>query len=234
MKGRKITIFRLLCLLVMAVIFMIAFNGFHIAFLIASLTSALLLGRIWCGYICPLGFYQELISLLRKKLRIPKIILPARMKIMLKPIRYIVLVGFIVGMVAIGTRPLIYIRPDKVFFDSALGITSIILLGAITGVCFLSERFFCRICPLGTARGFANKTSLAKIKKKGSACTHCRACLESCPMEINDIYLEREKENVTDSNCIYCMKCIEACPEKDALSFTVCSKTVLRSKRNIK
>jgi dissimilatory sulfite reductase (desulfoviridin) alpha/beta subunit len=50
-------------------------------------------------------------------------------------------------------------------------------------------------------------------------------------MDIESIYLEREKKDVTHSDCIYCMKCIEACPEEDALSFTVLGKKVLTSHR---
>lgn len=234
MKGRKITIFRLCCLLVVTSLFILVFQGFHIAFLLVSLVAALLFGRIWCGYVCPLGFYQEIISLLRKKLRIPGLSIPNRMKSALKPIRYIILAAFVIGMTFMGTRPLIYIRPDKVFLSKGIGIFSVIVLGVMTGICFLSERFFCRICPLGTARGFANKISLAKIKKKGSACTHCRACIEVCPMDIDEVYKERDKEDVTKPDCIFCMKCIEACPEKGALSFTIKNKTLLSSKRNTK
>ena len=234
MKGRKITVFRLCSLAIITALFILVFQVFHIAFMLITFVAALLLGRIWCGYICPLGFYQEMISLLRKKLRIPGLSIPSRMKSALKPIRYIILVAFVISMLFMGTKPLIYIRPDKVFLSEGAGIFSVIVLGVMTGICFLSERFFCRICPLGTARGFANKISLVKIKKKGSACTHCRACLEVCPMDIDEVYKERDKEDVTKPDCIFCMKCIEACPEKDALSFTIRNKTLLSSKRNTK
>ena len=50
-------------------------------------------------------------------------------------------------------------------------------------------------------------------------------------MDIQIIYTEREKPDVTHEDCIYCMKCIEACPEPDALMFTMLGKKVLTSKR---
>ena len=108
------------------------------------------------------------------------------------------------------------------------------IVGIVTGICFLKERAFCKYCPLGTLRGFVNKISFGKIKKDGTACTHCRACLECCPMDIRSIYEERNKSDITHSDCIYCMKCIEACPEQDVLSFTLFGKKVLSSKRNSK
>ncbi len=43
-------------------------------------------------------------------------------------------------------------------------------------------------------------------------------------MDIQMIYTEREKTDVTHADCIYCMKCIEACPEPDALMFTMLGK----------
>lgn len=234
MKGRKITLFRLLCLLFTTFSFIFLVGGFNIFLLGFSLLCALIFGRLWCGYVCPLGFYQEILSLFRKKLHLPAIRIPQKVKPFLRPAKYIILIYFLLGMAFFNFHPVMYIRPDLAVSDSALALWEISVFGIVTGVCFFNERFFCKYCPLGTLRGFANKISFGRIKKKGSACTHCRACLESCPMDIKEIYEERGKTDVTHSDCIYCMKCIEACPEPDALSFSLFGKTLLKSKRNIK
>ncbi|WP_035293340.1 MULTISPECIES: 4Fe-4S binding protein [Clostridiaceae] len=234
MKNNKITLSRFLCLLIAALFFIFWIKGFSIVLLLVSLAFTLLFGRLWCGYICPLGFYQELLSRIRKRFRLPSIHLSPKTKGILKPIKYLVLAGFIANAVVLGVRPIIYLRPDLAIASPNLKIWDIVLMGIITGFCFFNERFFCKICPLGTLRGFANKISMGKIKKKGSACTHCRACYENCPMDIKEIFDDRSKTNFVHADCIYCMKCIEACPEPDVLSYTVAGKKLLSSKRKIK
>jgi polyferredoxin len=213
---------------------MFLIKGFSIVLLLVSLTLALLFGRLWCGYICPLGFYQELLSRFRKRFRLPSMHLSQKAKCALKPVKYIVLVGFILSVVVWGVRPIIYLRPDLAIASPNLKIWTTVVIGIITGICFFNERFFCKICPLGTLRGFANKISIGKIKKKGAACTYCRACYENCPMDIKEIFDDRSKTDFVHADCIYCMKCIEACPEPDVLSYTVVGKKILSSKREIK
>ncbi len=79
--------------------------------------------------------------------------------------------------------------------------------------------------------GVVNRISGARLKKCGSACTHCRACLEVCPVDIQEVYEDRENTDISHPDCVYCMKCIEVCPEKDALRFELFGKTILESKR---
>mgnify|MGYP000847445769 FL=1 len=234
MKQRKITAFRIMCLLIAVVVLVFLGSGYRIIILLLSIFSALVFGRLWCGYVCPLGFYQELLSMLRKKLHIPTFHVSLKVKSYLRPLKWIILVYFLASVLFFGLRPVMYIRPDLSFSSADMSIYKIIIVGIVTGICFLKERAFCKYCPLGTLRGFVNKISFGKIKKDGTACTHCRACLECCPMDIRSIYEERNKSDITHSDCIYCMKCIEACPEQDVLSFTLFGKKILSSKRNIK
>ena len=234
MKQRKITAFRIMCLLIAVAVLVFLGSGYRIIILLLSIFSALIFGRLWCGYVCPLGFYQELLSMLRKKLHIPTFHVSLKAKSYLRPLKWIILIYFLISVLFFGLRPIMYIRPDIALSSADMNIYKIIIVGIVTGICFLNERAFCKYCPLGTLRGFFNKISFGKIKKDGTACTHCRACLECCPMDIRSIYEERSKSDIIHSDCIYCMKCIEACPEKDVLSFTLFGKKVLSSKRNSK
>ncbi len=82
--------------------------------------------------------------------------------------------------------------------------------------------------------GLVNKVSGSRLKKCGHACTHCRACLEICPVDIQEVYEDRENGDITHPDCIYCLKCIEVCPEKDALYFELFGIKLLKSKRMVK
>ncbi|WP_315308015.1 4Fe-4S binding protein [Pseudoramibacter alactolyticus] len=231
MKRTKITIFRFGMLLLAYLLFIFLGAKYRLIVLLISLLSALLFGRLWCGYVCPLGFYQEILSFLRKNTRIPSVHNAKKVQLLVRVLKWIVFAGFLFSVVFWGLRPSIYIRPDQLFTNIRTSAWWLILTGIFIGLCFVQERFFCKICPLGTLRGIFNRGSFSRIRKNPQACTHCRACLECCPMDIESIYLEREKKDVTHSDCIYCMKCIEACPEEDALSFAVFGKKVLTSHR---
>ena len=109
----------------------------------------------------------------------------------------------------------------------------VIIAGLTVGICFMKESAFCQVCPLGALMGLMSRVSGTRIKKKGCACTHCRACMEVCPMGIEDVYQIMNNPDVTHPDCIFCMKCVEACPEKGALSLTIFGKEVMTSKRGV-
>ena len=194
----------------------------------------LLFGRLWCGFVCPFGFYQELLAIIRRKLRLPNIRTPESARPFLRLLKWLLVLLLLLGSGFCNLCPAQYIMPSLAGYGSEISILGTILSGIVTGLCFFKERIFCEYCPMGTLMGFANKTSVGRIKKKGIACTHCRACLECCPMDIELICTEREKTDITHADCIYCMKCIEACPEPDALAFTILGQKVLASKREMR
>lgn len=200
--------------------------------LIIMLISIFLIGKVWCGYFCPFGFYQDILTIIRKKLKITPLVISEKIKPVIKLIKWGLLVCLMFGLGFCRLCPVKYIMmPLALNGQSSISIWGIIIAGIVTGICFLKESAFCEVCPLGTLMGLLNRFTGARIKKNGSACTHCRACLEVCPMGIEEVYQLRNQPDVTHSNCIFCMKCIEACPEKNALSFTLMGKPIITSKR---
>ncbi len=188
-------------------------------------------GRLWCGYVCPAGFIQDIMTIIRQKLRIPHIGVSQQLKPFITILKWYAVFYIIFN-------DLCKVCPVQYFTVPVGGYTSggtsgwIYTWSLLTVIfCTLSDRAGCRICPIGALTGIFNKISGARIKKCGSACTHCRACLEACPMDIQAIYEDREHEDVTFSECLYCMKCIEVCPEKGALRFELFGKSILESRR---
>lgn len=189
-------------------------------------------GRLWCGYVCPFGFFQEILTSIRRKLKLPSYKLPDKIKPYLKLIKWGVFLMFILGIGFCELCPVRYIMPPLAGVESEMDFAGVIIAGIIIGFAFIKDRVFCHYCPLGIMMGFFNRrTSIGRIKKNGTACTHCRACVENCPMDIQDIFNERSMIDLTKSECIYCMKCIEVCPEEGALKFNLLGKDVLKSKR---
>jgi|WetSurMetagenome_2_1015567.scaffolds.fasta_scaffold48393_2 ferredoxin-type protein NapH len=79
------------------------------------------------------------------------------------------------------------------------------------------RRLWCRLCPMSIFLGFFNKISFFSLRKEGKRCTKCGICLRSCPVQVEEVYEEKEKERIAPHTCIQCYRCVEMCPEKDAL-----------------
>jgi len=75
------------------------------------------------------------------------------------------------------------------------------------------ERGWCRyFCPVGAILAPFNKISMlyvSPVEKNifDKECIHCNACVNSCPMGIDVINMNRDPE------CILCGKCINVCPK---------------------
>ena len=201
--------------------------------LIIMILSIILLGKIWCGYLCPFGFFQDILTIIRKKLKIAPVAVPQKGKPLVKLLKWFILICLMFGIGFCKLCPVKYIMLPLAGATPGVSIWGLIIAGITAGICFMKESAFCEVCPLGVLMGLLHKVSGARIKKCGDKCTHCRACLEVCPMGIEDVYQLRNSKDVTHADCIFCMKCIDACPEKDALSVTLMGKTILTSKRGI-
>jgi ferredoxin-type protein NapH len=95
------------------------------------------------------------------------------------------------------------------------------------------RRMWCRLCPMSIFLGYLNKISFLSLRKDGKRCTKCGICLRSCPVQVQEVYEEKEKERIAPSTCILCYRCVEMCPEKDALKvgflkFSIATSTYKR------
>lgn len=219
----------------------------------------IVIGKAWCGWICPFGFIMDLLDLIRKKLHVGYITFPEKLRIRLAPAKWIFL--FITLLVPLSTfpffmrggiardfsqpfcqlcpvryiMPLFIGNPNEIIVDfkSAATITMTVLGLIITVVTVIGSltkrRFWCAYCPMGLVLGFFRKISFLKLKKNCQKCTRCEICYNVCPMEIKEVYQERKRENVTFGDCILCFQCIENCPEDGALQATFLGKTIYKS-----
>ena len=212
-----------------------------LAFFGTFIVCAVLLGRVLCGFICPLGFVQDVAHQARQALHIEGVSFNERMYAVLRLVKWIMLVIFL-GIGFIGGNfcdfcPAAAISPALAGFKLSLGLGGFFLIVVIVSG-FFKRRSFCNICPLGYILGLTHKASLFKLKKDAVACTECGACYEACPMGIKSIFTVREgkkgelrKIDVTTPDCIMCGECVRRCPENNALAITFCGKKVYNADR---
>ncbi len=149
-------------------------------FVVFTVVTTLLVGRVFCGFLCPFGVLQDLLEKV-----VPKRFkreLPRALHERLWLVKYVVLAAVVLPALA-GSRASIFpfFEPfGTVFFLSS----SIVLWGIAAGVLAASAivpRFYCRYaCPLGAALAVASSVSPFRIRRV-EHCDHCKVCEQVCP-----------------------------------------------------
>ena len=186
----------------------------------ATLLSAILFRRSFCGNVCPLGTLQELFGWLGRKILGKRYSVPEAADRWARYLKYLVMVVFVVLSAALGT---LAIRPydpwvtyHHLFSAELLEgflVGFLVLLLTVVGS-FFYDRFFCKyLCPMGAALTPFSKVGLFKIKRNAHTCINCSACDKVCPVNLPVSKLD----TVKDAECLDCDLCVNACPVKDTL-----------------
>ena len=188
------------------------------------LLVGVLLGRFLCGFLCPFGWFQELLHKIPTKKHSTKKLKP------LTYLKYAVLLGmvclmpaFLVNDVGMGDPFFCkYLCPQGVLegaiplslvhsgIRAALGALFTWKCSILLGVVVLSVvcyRPFCKwLCPLGAIYGLLNKVSLFQMKVDKRKCISCGKCAQACKMDVDVTQTPNHTE------CIRCGMCVRACP----------------------
>lgn len=200
---------------------------------------AVLFGRMLCGFVCPLGFIQDVMHQLRQALHVEGMPLNERIYTGLRFIKWVLLTLFLgIGMIGgsfCDFCPAVTLSPALAGFKTSIYFSGFVMVAMLVSG-FFKRRCFCNVCPMGYVLGLPHKVSLARLKKDAVACTECGACYEACPMGIKSIFTVREGKNeraidVTTSECIFCGECIRRCPEDRALYMTLAGKKIYTASR---
>lgn len=184
----------------------------------------LIFGRVFCGWICPLGTLGEWTAWAARKAGIRARELPAAVDRPLRWLKYIILVAIIAGTWKVGTLVWRDYDPWVAWMHLSAFLTEVtekpwsfvVLFGAVIGASLFVERFWCRyLCPLGALLAIGQKIAFIRIRRNAESCIHCHRCGKVCPVGLDP----ESSESVTSAECIACGRCAEACPVKDTLFF---------------
>ncbi len=193
---------------------------FYLMLLILGLfiLSTFFVGRTFCGYACPLGAAQELVSRLNVKTGKKTARLVNFSDKVLIPLRLIFFISMIILAISWGVNLYNQINPLPGFnvIRNYLNIINLFFpLSLLLGTLILSifiYRPFCRlICPFGTISWITSHFSLYKMNRNDK-CTDCGKCEIVCPT--SEAYRDSNK-----SECYLCNRCKEICPF-DAIELT--------------
>jgi len=202
---------------------------------IGLLLLTILLGRVFCGWVCPFGTVQHIVHWIGFKHMARSRIDANRYRkwFWLKyALLFAVLVGSAFQVLQIGlldpivlmSRSLtvaVYpvmdsalrslgfsgIHPSATPYFAGAWLVALIFLGFIL-MSLVLPRFFCRaVCPLGALLGLFSRFALFRIHRDVVTCTDCNLCLKGCEGASDPQGTLRLAE------CMVCMNCIEDCPE---------------------
>ena len=169
----------------------------NLTVIIGVVLLTLLVGRIYCSVICPMGVFQDLIIWIHRKTS--KLFTKKSLKFKYvgvhKWVRYGVLVLSIVSIIASGQMLIALIAPYSAYgrmvrsvaamgsdtMTPALIITGLLTLVIICICAWLWGREYCNtVCPVGTTLSLLSRFSLLRPVIDESKCINCAKCARGC------------------------------------------------------
>ena len=191
------------------------------------IVGTLILGRVFCGYLCPLGALQEWTRALGRKIGFKKDLeIKGQFDKYLRLVKYLVLA--IIVYFSFYLNDLIFRNYDPysslMHFGSEFTekIAGYIVLFVLVILALFAKSWWCRyLCPLGAFFGLIKKISFFKIKRDKKTCIDCSACDRTCPAHLKIMSVD----TIKDADCISCGACVGDCP-KESLSYSLFSRKV--------
>lgn len=208
--------------------------NFKFAFYVAGFLVFVgaLIGRFVCGWLCPFGLIQDLLH----KIPFPKKIGTFRGDKLLRKLKYVILLVFVVLMPLFlvdvigqgspyfcklicpagtleGGIPLVLLNESLRRTIGWLYAWKNVLLAVTIIASILIYRPFCKyICPLGAIYSVFNPISVFHYQVDENKCIHCGACARVCKMQVDPV------ETPNHPECIRCGQCKKICPEGAIIS----------------
>jgi ferredoxin-type protein NapH len=174
---------------------------------------SLLLGRVFCGWLCPMGLLLEGVDRVRRTLRLRDRAVPgwARWP----------LAGAVLAASLLAGQPLAeWLGPQpnlaRLFLFGLAWEALIIPAVALLDLA-VARRLWCRtLCPAGATYGLLARAGALRVALDGGKCNRCGACLTACPQgrfTLQDAAGRKAARLVADPQaCIACGACLDACP----------------------
>ena len=174
--------------------------------------ATLVLGRVWCGWLCPQTILSEVAN--RVEGFIKKRRGPAR--ILWTALAALALTGLGLGVAFVTLSYLVNPRDLWILlregrWPAALWLAGGVTAAAVIGDAALLRHKFCQVaCPYGMIQAFLTDQNTLRIRfltERARDCINCYRCSLVCPMA-----LEPRKRQL-QLECINCAECVVACEE---------------------
>ncbi|HHT06687.1 MAG TPA: 4Fe-4S binding protein [Hydrogenispora sp.] len=165
----------------------------------ASLVAALLFGRVYCGYVCPMNTLMVPAEWISKKLKFQT----SRTPRWLNNVYF----SWIFLVFSVGTM---------LVFKRRLGINLPILplwlvISIFVTLRYKPQVFHNLICPFGVLQRIFGRLARWSKKVDPKVCTGCKRCEKSCPSGAIAVIGEDKKAAIDPALCHQCTDCQQVC-----------------------
>lgn len=178
-----------------------------------SLVAALIFGRVYCGYVCPMNTVMIPTEWLSKKLKIQSDKAPKWLKSNKLP--WITLLLSIV-LVVISKKVMGKNLPFMIIW---------LALAVIITLRYKPEVFHNHICPFGALQKTFGKFARFSKTVEEETCIGCKLCENSCPSAAIEVVAENKKAVINTSLCHQCESCQQVCP-KNSIHYISKNKSI--------
>lgn len=191
------------------------------------LIVTLLLGRVYCSSVCPLGALQDAVGHIHRRSRGAShhYSYRAPLSILRNCTVALTLGALVTGITFIPA----ILDPYSIYgrmLNSSLGALvhtdspgiTVTWIGAALSAATLAAiiilvrkggRLWCNtICPVGTTLGYISRHSVMRMDIDTDLCVHCGKCEDVCKGECIDLKVS----TVDGSRCVNCFNCVSVCP----------------------
>ncbi len=184
---------------------------------------ALTLGRVFCGWVCPIHFLSEISDRLRSLFG-GKLYPPDRWRLPRFTLWW-ALAGELLLAMILGAPLFVFLSPPglvgrellRLVFFQTLALEGLIIV-AVLLLNLLTRRFFCRyLCPLGALLVLLGQKRRLRIELQSGACIQCAQCDQACPLGLTVSLGEG-----AGLHCWNCGTCVDQC-QHAALQLTLMS-----------
>lgn len=182
---------------------------------------ALIAGRAFCGWVCPVNLVTDAAAWLRRRLGLHGLVrLP-------RTTRFVVLGLALALSAALGVAAFEWVSPVGLAQRAVIfGLPA--AWSVVAGVFLLDllvlERGVCgHLCPLGAFYVAAGARPMVRVAYHDDRCTACMACHKVCPeRQVLAPLLDptARPDFVAGGACLNCGRCVDVCAD-DALTFTL-------------
>lgn len=178
-----------------------------LALFAVSLAAALMFGRVYCGYACPMNTMMIPTDWLAKKLNLQTDTYPKWLRS--GNFAWIALVGSIAFMLI-----------AKRLWKMNLPILLVWLIASVViTLRYKPAVFHNLICPFGALQKVFGKSALFSKKVNIQDCIGCKLCEKVCPSDAIAVRAEDKKAEISTTLCLECTNCQQVCP-KSAIRYS--------------
>ena len=167
----------------------------------ASLVAALIFGRIYCGYVCPMNTLMIPVNWISNKLKLQTSKSPKWLKN-----------GYFTW-IALGVSVAVMILSKRLLHVNLPILPFWLVLSVLVTLRYKPEVFHNLICPFGALQRVFGRFARLSEKVDKPACIGCKLCEKDCPSHAIVVSSEDKKADINTALCLQCTNCRQVCPK---------------------